>query len=163
MPYGKTGVLEVKGPNVFSGYWGRPDLNAAAFRPDGFFISGDLATIDNSGRITIVGRDRDLIITGGLNVYPKEVENCLNQLPGVRESAVIGVPHADFGEAIIALIEGEKNTAPDEQTIIHTLKHELAGYKIPRRIIFLTALPKNVMGKVQKNILREMFADSLNN
>jgi malonyl-CoA/methylmalonyl-CoA synthetase len=161
LTYGKTGVLEVKGPNVFAGYWEKPEMTAAEFRPDGFFVSGDLATMNEDSRITIVGRDRDLIITGGLNVYPKEVEDCLNELPGVRESAVIGIPHADFGEAVIALISGETNIVPDEQTIINTLERNLASFKIPRRIITLQILPKNVMGKIQKNILRETYAYAL--
>ncbi len=161
MPREEIGVLEVKGPNLFPGYWGKPEMNVTEFRADGFFISGDLATMNDDGRITIVGRDRDLVITGGYNVYPKEVEDCLNQLPGVKESAVIGVPHPDFGEALVALIAGEKNTAPDEQTVITALKRDLAAFKVPRRIIQLDALPKNAMGKVQKNILREKYADAI--
>ena len=138
-------------------------MNATEFRADGFFISGDLAVINDNGRITIVGRDRDLVITGGFNVYPKEVEDCLNQLPGVKESAVIGVPHPDFGEALVALIAGEENTVPSEQTVITALKRNLAGFKVPRRIIRLDDLPKNAMGKVQKNILRETYADVIKN
>ena len=138
-------------------------MNATEFRADGFFISGDLAVMNDNGRITIVGRDRDLVITGGFNVYPKEVEDCLNQLPGVKESAVIGVPHPDFGEALVALIAGEENTAPSEQTVITALKRNLAGFKVPRRIIRLDALPKNAMGKVQKNTLRETYADVIKN
>ena len=159
LPHGETGVLEVRGPNLFPGYWGKPEMNVTEFRTDGFFISGDLATMNDDGRITIVGRDRDLVITGGFNVYPKEVEDCLNQLPGVKESAVIGVPHPDFGEALVALIAGDKNTVPGEQTAITVLKRNLAGFKVPRRIIRLDALPKNAMGKVQKNTLRETYAD----
>jgi malonyl-CoA/methylmalonyl-CoA synthetase len=138
-------------------------MNATEFRADGFFISGDLAVMNDNGRITIVGRDRDLVITGGFNVYPKEVEDCLNQLPGVKESAVIGVPHPDFGEALVALIAGEENTVPSEQTVITALKRNLAGFKVPRRIIRLDALPKNAMGKVQKNTLRETYADVIKN
>ena len=161
LPHGETGVLEVKGPNLFPGYWGKPEMNMTEFRTDGFFISGDLATMDDDSRITIVGRDRDLVITGGFNVYPKEVEDCLNQLPGVKESAVIGVPHPDFGETLVALIAGEKNTAPGEQTVIAALKRNLAAFKVPRRIIRLDALPKNAMGKVQKNTLRETYAGAI--
>jgi len=138
-------------------------MNTTEFRADGFFISGDLAVMNDNGRITIVGRDRDLVITGGFNVYPKEVEDCLNQLPGVKESAVIGVPHPDFGEALVALIAGEENTVPSEQTVITALKRNLAGFKVPRRIIRLDALPKNAMGKVQKNTLRETYADVIKN
>jgi malonyl-CoA/methylmalonyl-CoA synthetase len=163
LPRGETGVLEVKGPNLFAGYWGKPEMNTTEFRADGFFISGDLAVMNDNGRITIVGRDRDLVITGGFNVYPKEVEDCLNQLPGVKESAVIGVPHPDFGEALVALIAGEENTVPSEQTVITALKRNLAGFKVPRRIIRLDALPKNAMGKVQKNTLRETYADVIKN
>jgi len=159
LPHGETGVLEVKGPNLFPGYWGKPEMNVTEFRADGFFISGDLATMNDEGRITIVGRDRDLVITGGFNVYPKQVEDCLNELPGVKESAVIGVPHTDFGEALVALIAGDKNTVPGEQSLITALKRNLAGFKVPRRIIRLDALPKNAMGKVQKNTLRETYAD----
>ena len=161
LPHGKTGVLEVKGPNLFPGYWGKPEMSVTEFRADGFFISGDLATMNDDGRISIVGRDRDLVITGGFNVYPKEVEDCLNQLPGVKESAVIGVPHPDFGEVLVALIAGEENTAPGEQTAITALKRNLAGFKVPRRIIRLDALPKNAMGKVQKNALRETYVDAI--
>ena len=161
LSHGETGVLEGKGPNLFPGYWGKPEMSMTEFRADGFFISGDLATMNDDGRISIVGRDRDLVITGGFNVYPKEVEDCLNQLPGVKESAVIGVPHPDFGEALVALIAGEENTAPGEQTAITALKRNLAGFKVPRRIIRLDALPKNAMGKVQKNALRETYADAI--
>ena len=161
LPHGETGVLEVKGPNLFPGYWGKPEMNMTEFRADGFFISGDLATMSDDGRISIVGRDRDLVITGGFNVYPKEVEDCLNELPGVKESAVIGVPHPDFGEALVALIAGNKNTVPGEQTVIAALKRNLAAFKVPRRIIRLDALPKNAMGKVQKNTLRETYAGAI--
>jgi malonyl-CoA/methylmalonyl-CoA synthetase len=163
LPRGETGVLEVKGPNLFPGYWGKPEMNMTEFRADGFFISGDLATMNDDCRITIVGRDRDLVITGGFNVYPKEVEDYLNQLPGIKESAVIGVPHPDFGEALVALIAGERNTAPGEQAVISALKRNLAGFKVPRRVIRLDALPKNSMGKVQKNTLRETYADVIKN
>jgi len=161
LPHKEIGVLEVKGPNLFPGYWGKPEMNMTEFRADGFFISGDLATMSDDGRISIVGRDRDLVITGGFNVYPKEVEDCLNELPGVKESAVIGVPHPDFGEALVALIAGNKNTVPGEQTVIAALKRNLAAFKVPRRIIRLDALPKNAMGKVQKNTLRETYAGAI--
>jgi len=162
--YGNIGILEIKGPNVFPGYWRKPDLTATAFRADGFFISGDLAMMSENGRITIVGRDRDLVISGGINVYPKEIEDCLNRLTGVQESAVIGVPHSDFGEALIALVVYKVNEkTPREQTIITELKRDLAAFKIPRQIIILDALPKNIMGKVQKNILRETYSGTLKN
>ena len=157
---GEIGVLETKGPNVFSGYWNRPDLIMTEFRPDGFFITGDMAKMSANGRITIVGRTRDLVISGGLNVYPKEIEDCLNQLPNISESAVIGIPHTDFGEALVAFIVCELDERSSEQAIISALRMELAGFKIPRRIIFLDSLPKNIMGKVQKNILRETHLDT---
>ena len=114
-----------------------------------------------NGRITIIGRGQDLVITGGLNVYPKEVEDCLNQLPGIQESAVIGIPHPDFGEALVAIITSENGTLIEEQNIITALKQDLASFKVPRRIIRVPNLPKNVMGKVQKNILRKNYASSL--
>ena len=160
---GEIGVLETKGPNVFSGYWNRPDLTTTEFRPDGFFITGDMAKMSVNGRITIVGRSRDLVISGGLNVYPKEIEDCLNQLPDISESAVIGIPHADFGEALLAFIVCKSEARAGEQAIISALRMELAGFKIPRRIIRLDRLPKNIMGKVQKNILRENYLGTFEN
>ena len=161
LPAGHTGILEVKGPNVFSGYWVKTERTSTHFRNDGFFISGDLANMTGNGRITIIGRGQDLVITGGLNVYPKEVEDCLNQLPGIQESAVIGIPHPDFGEALVAIITSENGTLIEEQNIITALKQDLASFKVPRRIIRVPNLPKNVMGKVQKNILRKNYASSL--
>ena len=159
--FGEIGMLEVKGPNVFPGYWESPHLNDSEFRGDGFFISGDMAIMNKDRRITIIGRDRDLVISGGLNIYPKEIEDCLNQFPGIIESAVIGIPHPDFGEALLALIVPDSKQNLDERTIINSLKTELAGFKVPRHIIFISALPRNVMGKVQKNILRETYSDEL--
>ena len=155
---GKIGVLEVKGPNVFSGYWRRPELTATEFRSDGFFISGDMATVSASGRIKIVGRNRDLIISGGLNVYPNEIEDSLNILPGIIESAVIGVIHPDLGESVVACIVTEASFQCDENEIIDALKNQLASYKVPRRIIRLESLPKNIMGKIQKNMLRQRYS-----
>jgi malonyl-CoA/methylmalonyl-CoA synthetase len=151
-------VLEVKGPNVFSGYWRRPELTATEFRSDGFFISGDMATVSASGRIKIVGRNRDLIISGGLNVYPNEIEDSLNILPGIIESAVIGVIHPDLGESVVACIVTEASFKCDENEIIDALKNQLASYKVPRRIIRLESLPKNIMGKIQKNMLRQRYS-----
>jgi malonyl-CoA/methylmalonyl-CoA synthetase len=157
-PEGEVGVIEVKGPNVFSGYWGLPEKTREAFRADGFFITGDLARVDPDGYVQIVGRDKDLIISGGFNVYPAEVEAHLDALAGVAESAVIGVPHPDFGEAVTALVVPEPGAALDEETIRAALAHELAGFKRPKRVFFVPALPRNAMGKVEKVRLREDYA-----
>lgn len=154
----EIGVLEVKGPNVFKGYWRMPEKSAAEFRPDGFFITGDIARIGADGYVTIVGRAKDLIISGGYNVYPKEVETELDALPGVVESAVIGLPHDDFGEAVTAVVVAEAGAALDEAAIIASLRDRLARYKLPKRIITIEELPRNSMGKVQKNVLRERYA-----
>ena len=158
LPRGETGMIEVKGPNVFKGYWRNPVKTQAEFRPDGFFITGDLGKIDERGYVHIVGRGKDLIISGGYNVYPREVESEIDALPGVVESAVIGVPHSDLGEGVTAVIvRAEK--AIDEATIHHRLKSKLAGYKLPKRVIFVADLPRNAMGKVEKNRLREIYRD----
>lgn len=149
---GGVGVLEIRGPNVFSGYWRQPERTAAEFR-DGWFITGDLAEQDAQGRVSIVGRHKDLIISGGLNIYPREVESELNGIAGVEESAVIGVPHADFGEAVMALVVAGEEW-PGEAAAIATLKERLAGFKVPRKILKVASLPRNAMGKVQKNLLR---------
>ncbi len=151
------GMIEVKGPNVFSGYWRMPDKTASEFRDDGYFITGDLGKIDPNGYVHIVGRSRDLIITGGLNVYPKEVESAIDSVPGVVESAVIGVPHPDFGEGVTAVVVREKGSVIDEEAVAAALGEVLAKYKQPKGIIFLDSLPRNTMGKVQKNVLRERF------
>jgi malonyl-CoA/methylmalonyl-CoA synthetase len=157
---GDTGVLEVKGPNVFKGYWRNPKKTREEFRKDGFFITGDLATMDKDGRVTIVGRAKDLIITGGFNVYPKEIESELNELPGVDESAVVGVPHPDFGEGIVAVITalpGKK--PPAEAEILKVLAKRLAKFKLPKRVFVAKELPRNSMGKVQKVELAKQYAD----
>lgn len=158
---GEVGVLEVKGPNVFRGYWRQPEKTAAEFRKDGFFITGDVAMIDERGYIHIVGRAKDLIISGGFNVYPKEIELCIDQIEGVQESAVIGVPHPDFGEAVVAVVKraggGAEVTADKIQS---TAKAELANFKVPKKVFFVDELPRNTMGKVQKNLLRDRFKDS---
>jgi malonyl-CoA/methylmalonyl-CoA synthetase len=151
---GDIGVLEVRGKNVFQGYWQMPEKTAEEFRDDGFFITGDLATIDEDGYITIVGRNKDLIITGGLNVYPKEIEAVIDDMAGVGESAVIGVPHPDFGEGVIAVVAGSDGNLSQEQVIAHA-KTQLASFKVPKHVFFIEALPRNSMGKVQKNILRK--------
>jgi malonyl-CoA/methylmalonyl-CoA synthetase len=156
---GETGVIEVKGPNVFSGYWQSPEKTAQEFRSDGYFVTGDLGKIDRDGYLHIIGRAKDLIISGGLNVYPSEVEAAINALPGVVESAVIGLPHADFGEAVAAIVVLAEGAALDESSIQNALAKELAKFKLPKRVIFGEELPRNAMGKVQKNLLRDKFAD----
>ena len=159
---GEIGVLEVSGPNVFSGYWRNPEKTAEDFRPDGYFISGDLATRANDGRVTIVGRAKDLIISGGFNIYPKEIEEELNGLDQVGEAAVIGVPHPDFGEGVVAVVTpASGESVPDEATLLAQLADKLAKFKLPKRIVVTGELPRNAMGKVQKNVLREMHGDLL--
>ena len=158
MPSREIGMIEVKGPNVFKGYWRMPEKTQAEFRPDGFFITGDLGTRDAHGYVCIVGRGKDLIITGGLNVYPKEVEEEIDALEGVVESAVIGLPHPDFGEAVTAVIAAGGGAAPSEAEVLAALKPRLAAFKRPKRVLFVDDLPRNTMGKVQKAALRERFA-----
>jgi malonyl-CoA/methylmalonyl-CoA synthetase len=154
---GEIGVIEVKGPNVFAGYWRNPEKTRAEFRDDGFFITGDLGKIDQRGYVHIVGRGKDLVISGGFNVYPKEVETEIDGIPGVFESAVIGVPHADFGEGVTAVVVREKDATVDEAAIVARLTLTLAKFKQPKKIIFVDDLPRNAMGKVQKNVLRETY------
>ena len=159
LPAGEIGMIEVRGPNVFSGYWRMPEKTAQEFRPDGFFITGDLGVIDKDGYVCIVGRGKDLIITGGLNVYPIEVEALIDALPGVVESAVVGLPHEDFGEAVTAVVATGGKSAPSEAEVLAALEHQLAGFKRPKRVLFVDELPRNTMGKVQKAALRERFAE----
>ena len=157
----QVGVIEVRGPNVFSGYWRMAEKTAEEFRADGFFITGDLGVSDGQGRVSIVGRSKDLVITGGYNVYPKEIERLLDELPGVAESAVVGVPHADFGEVVVAVLVGEPNRPgelPDEAAVRAALEGRLARFKLPKAVVHVDALPRNAMGKVQKNALRAQFA-----
>ncbi len=160
LPPGEIGVIEVKGPNVCAGYWRDKDKTAAAFRPDGFFVTGDLGVFDADGYLTIVGRDKDLIITGGLNVYPKEVEAEIDSLAGVVESAVIGLPHPDFGEAVTAVVAvGEAGQGGlSEAGVLAHLSGRLARFKQPKRAVFVVDLPRNAMGKVQKAALRTELA-----
>jgi malonyl-CoA/methylmalonyl-CoA synthetase len=158
LPQGEIGMIEVKGPNVFAGYWRMPEKTAAEFRADGFFITGDLGIIDARGYVQIVGRGKDLIITGGFNVYPKEVEGEIDALPGVVESAVIGLPHPDFGEAVTAIVATGPNGVADEGAILRALAERLAAFKRPKRVLFVDDLPRNTMGKVQKAALRERYA-----
>jgi malonyl-CoA/methylmalonyl-CoA synthetase len=153
LPAGEVGVLEVKGPNVFAGYWRMPEKTAEEVRPGGWFVTGDLARIDADGYVTIVGRAKDLIISGGLNVYPKEVEQALDALPGVVESAVVGVPHPDFGEAVVAVL----TVASDPGDVTAALRGRLATFKLPKHVAVVDALPRNAMGKVQKNLLRDRY------
>ena len=160
LPRGETGMIEVRGPNVFKGYWRMPEKTAEEFRADGFFITGDLGLIDRDGYVSIVGRGKDLIITGGFNVYPKEIENEIDALAGVIESAVIGVPHPDFGEGVTAVVVAKGSGAPSisERDVITALEPRLAKFKLPKRVIFVADLPRNAMGKVQKRELRETYA-----
>lgn len=154
---GDTGVLEVTGPNVFKGYWQMPEKTAAEFRDDGWFITGDLATMSEDGRITIVGRAKDLIISGGYNVYPKEIEAEIDDIEGVKESAVIGVPHRDFGEGVTAVVVLDDTRDMSEDDIKSQLAGRLAKFKQPKRVYFVDQLPRNTMGKVQKAELRKTY------
>ncbi len=159
LPQGEIGVIEIQGPNVFQGYWKMPERTAAEFR-DGYFISGDLGFIDLRGYVSIVGRAKDLIISGGYNIYPAEVETALDELREVRESAVIGVPHPDMGEGVVGVVVPMEAGFADSAALMATLADKLARFKQPRRIVFVDELPKNGMGKVQKTVLREQLADS---
>ncbi len=155
---GATGSVEVRGPNVFKGYWRMPDKTREEFRDSGFFITGDLGCFSEDGYLTLIGRQKDLIITGGFNVYPKEVELLIDEQPGVLESAVIGVPHPDFGEAVVAVLVAQPGIAFDIPAIDAVLREKLARYKQPKSLEIVAELPRNTMGKVQKNLLRERFA-----
>ncbi|AUG52381.1 malonate--CoA ligase [Thalassospira marina] len=160
LPHGEIGVLEVRGPNVFKGYWQMPEKTASEFRADGFFITGDLATLGDDGYVTIVGRDKDLIISGGFNVYPKEVEEIIGDYDEVGEVAVFGLPHPDFGEAVAAVIVPSNAAGFDEQELIKRTQDKLAKFKVPKRIWKIDELPRNTMGKVQKAQLRNEYADT---
>ena len=155
LPAGEVGGIEVKGPNVFQGYWRMPEKTKEEFTPDGYFKTGDVGKIDERGYIHIVGRSKDLIISGGYNVYPAEIEGYINDMPGVVESAVIGVPHPDFGEVGVAIVIAKPGNTLDGDAILGALKSGLANYKIPKRCFVVAELPRNTMGKVQKNLLRE--------
>ncbi len=158
----EIGDLQVRGPNVFVGYWKMPDKTAEDFSEDGFFNTGDKGRIDEDGYVSIVGREKDMVITGGLNVYPKEIELFIDDLPGVSESAVIGVPHADFGEGVVAVVVPENVADVNEHDIIDACKVRLANFKVPKRVVFVDELPRNTMAKVQKNLLRKSYSDLLN-
>ncbi|MDB5861327.1 MAG: putative CoA-ligase, partial [Ramlibacter sp.] len=155
VPQGEIGGIQVRGPNVFKGYWRMPEKTAEEFTADGFFKTGDVGRVDAQGYVTIVGRSKDLIISGGYNVYPAEIEGYLNDMPGVAESAVVGVPHPDFGEVGVAIVTPKPGAALDSDKLIATLKSQLANFKIPKRCFVVQELPRNTMGKVQKNLLRD--------
>jgi malonyl-CoA/methylmalonyl-CoA synthetase len=159
LPRESIGMIEVKGPNIFKGYWRMPEKTKSEFRPDGFFITGDLGKIDSNGYVHILGRGKDLVISGGFNVYPKEIESEIDAMPGVVESAVIGVPHADFGEGVTAVLVCNKNADVSEASVLQALEGRLAKFKMPKRVIVVDELPRNTMGKVQKNVLRETYKD----
>ena len=154
---GEIGVIEVRGDNVFAGYWQMPEKTAEELREDGWFITGDLGFVDDRGYVTIVGRGKDLIITGGFNVYPKEVESVIDELPGVNESAAIGVPHKDFGEGVVAIVVPQKGASLSETDVVAGLSEQLAKFKQPKRVVIVDELPRNTMGKVQKNVMRETY------
>jgi malonyl-CoA/methylmalonyl-CoA synthetase len=158
---GEVGNIQVRGDNVFVGYWKMPEKTREEFTADGWFKTGDLGSRSTDGYISISGRSKDLVITGGLNVYPKEIEEMIDALPGVAESAVIGVPHPDFGEAVTAVVVRQKNSEGEsltEEQIVGALRAELAGFKVPKRVHLVDDLPRNTMGKVQKNLLRERYS-----
>lgn len=157
LPMGEIGGIQVKGPNVFKGYWRMPEKTTEEFTADGYFKTGDVGRIDERGYVVIVGRSKDLIISGGYNVYPAEIEGCINELPGVAESAVVGVPHPDFGEVGVAVVIARAGARVDPAQIIAALKSGLANFKIPKRCFVVPELPRNTMGKVQKNLLREQY------
>jgi malonyl-CoA/methylmalonyl-CoA synthetase len=152
---GEIGVIEVTGQNVFAGYWRMPEKTKEEFTADGWFKTGDVGKIDERGSVTIVGRSKDLIISGGFNVYPAEIESTINEMPGVAESAVVGVPHPDFGEAVVAVVVAKPGAAVDGAAMTAALKTQIANFKVPKRLFVVDELPRNAMGKVQKNLLRE--------
>jgi malonyl-CoA/methylmalonyl-CoA synthetase len=155
LPAGEIGGIEVKGPNIFQGYWRMPEKTADEFTTDLWFKTGDVGRVDADGYVTIVGRSKDLVISGGYNVYPAEIESLLNDLPGVAESAVVGVPHPDFGEAVVAVVVARPGTTLDPEALIAALKSQIANFKVPKRLFVVPDLPRNAMGKVPKNLLRE--------
>jgi malonyl-CoA/methylmalonyl-CoA synthetase len=155
VPAGEIGAIQVRGPGVFKGYWRMPEKTKEEFTEDGWFKTGDVGKVDERGYVTIVGRSKDLIISGGYNVYPAEIEGYINDMPGVAESAVVGVPHPDFGEVGVAIVIPKPGASIDSDQLIGTLKSQLANFKIPKRCFLVDALPRNTMGKVQKNLLRE--------
>jgi malonyl-CoA/methylmalonyl-CoA synthetase len=159
LPTGEIGGIQVKGPNVFKGYWRMPEKTAEEFTADGYFKTGDVGKVDERGYVTIVGRSKDLIISGGYNVYPAEIEGTINDMPGVAESALVGVPHPDFGEVGVAVVIAKPGATLQPDAITAALKASLANFKIPKRCFVVAELPRNTMGKVQKNLLRKQYAD----
>jgi malonyl-CoA/methylmalonyl-CoA synthetase len=162
LAHDQVGNIQVRGDNVFVGYWQMPEKTKEEFTENGFFKTGDMGSMSPDGYISIIGRSKDVVITGGLNVYPKEIEELIDAMPGVLESAVIGVPHPDFGEAVTAVVVRKASVGADdtplvERGVIAELKGQLANFKIPKRVHFVTELPRNAMGKVQKNILRQIY------
>jgi malonyl-CoA/methylmalonyl-CoA synthetase len=155
LPAGEIGGIQVKGPNVFKGYWRMPEKTKEEFTSDGWFKTGDVGRVDERGYVTIVGRSKDLIISGGYNVYPAEIEGYINDMPGVAESAIVGVPHPDFGEVGVAVVIPKPGARLEPEQLIASLKSQLANFKIPKRCFVVDQLPRNTMGKVQKNLLRE--------
>ena len=155
LPVGEVGGIQVQGPNVFKGYWRMPEKTADEFTADGWFKTGDVGRIDAAGFVVIVGRSKDLVISGGYNVYPAEIEDCINALAGVAESAVVGVPHPDFGEAVVAVLVARAGAVLEPAAVIQQLKSQIANFKVPKRVFVVTELPRNAMGKVQKNRLRD--------
>jgi malonyl-CoA/methylmalonyl-CoA synthetase len=158
LPANEIGGIQVQGPNVFAGYWRMPEKTAEEFTADGYFKTGDVGKVDERGYVHIVGRSKDLIISGGYNVYPAEIEGYINELPGVAESALIGVPHPDFGEVGVAVVIAKPGATVSDAAIINALKSKLANFKIPKRCVIVPELPRNTMGKVQKNLLREQYS-----
>jgi malonyl-CoA/methylmalonyl-CoA synthetase len=159
LPQGEPGMIEVRGPNVFKGYWQMPDKTREELRDDGFFITGDIGVIDADGYVSIVGRQKDLIITGGYNVYPKEIEMIFDEHPAVLESAVIGLPHPDFGEAVACIVVAEKGASISVKELESMVQDRVARFKQPKAIFVVDELPRNTMGKVQKNLLRDTYRD----
>ena len=160
MQTGATGNLQVRGPNVFSGYWRMPDKTREDFTDDGFFNTGDKASIAADGYVSIVGRAKDMIISGGLNIYPKEIELHIDTLEGVKESAVVGEPNADFGEAVVAFVVSDDSAPVSPEAVISHCNGSLANFKVPKRVELIDDLPRNAMGKVQKNLLRQRLQDA---
>jgi malonyl-CoA/methylmalonyl-CoA synthetase len=157
LPVGEIGGIQVKGPNVFSGYWRMPEKTAEEFTADGWFKTGDVGKVDERSYVTIVGRSKDLIISGGYNVYPAEIEGAINEMPGIAESALVGVPHPDFGEVGVAVVIARPGAMVQPEAVIADLKSKLANFKIPKRCFVVAELPRNSMGKVQKNLLRDQY------
>jgi malonyl-CoA/methylmalonyl-CoA synthetase len=159
-PAGEVGMVEVRGPNVFKGYWNLPEKTAAEIHDDGYFVTGDLGLFESDGYLRLIGRAKDLIISGGLNVYPKEIEDAIDALDGVVESAVFAIPHPDLGEAVAAAVTLQPGTQVTPESLIAVLRTQLAAFKTPKRVYVLDELPRNAMSKVQKAVLRERYQNA---